>query len=137
MYLKHEQRAVHTGVLHNKRGWQHYIGNYGKCHGWCFANYISFTLGPPQLLADGTKEVKLRKSIYSQVKNLSFVLKKKLLFQKEKMNPTMLNLKISKYSCILSKRQGSKIISPLSLHFMLYHFTVVNEMVILNTTVEI
>lgn len=64
-------------------------------------------------------------------KNLSFVLKKKLSFQKEKMNPTMLNLKISKYSCILSKWQGSKIISPLSLHFMLYHFTVVNEMVIL------
>ena len=85
----------------------------------------------------GTKEVKLRKSIYSQAKISVVSSKRSFHFKRKKMNPTTLNLKISKYSCILSKWQGSKIISPLSLHFMLYHFAVVNEMVILNTTVEI
>lgn len=82
VYLKHEQRAVQTGVLHNKRGWQHYIGNYGKCHGWCFANYISFTSGRPQLLWN--QRGKAQKINLFSGKNLSCVLKKKLSFQKKK-----------------------------------------------------
>lgn len=60
------------------------LGIMGNAMVGALQNYISFTLGHPQLLADGTKEVKLRKSIYSQAKISVVSSKRSFHFKRKK-----------------------------------------------------